>query len=436
MGRAHIQKGWAANMFIDMAKILVKAGKGGDGAVAFHREKYVASGGPDGGDGGKGGNVIFEADQNLSTLMDFRYKRKYSAENGGNGSGMNCTGRDGSDIIIKVPVGTAIKDASLDIYLADLSVHKQQVIIAKGGKGGFGNARYATPQRQAPRFAKPGRKGLELELILELKLIADVGLLGFPNVGKSTLLSMVSASKPKIANYHFTTLVPNLGVINTGVGSSFVMADIPGIIEGASDGVGLGHAFLRHTERTRLLIHIIDVSCFEGRDPFEDFNIINNELRKYSKKLAEKEQIIVGNKIDLVYDKAALDNFRLKMEELGFKVFFISGATREGVDDLMKYTAERLSHIPLPEAITIVDPDTVIREEKEAFTIIKENDLYILEGELVDKLIGSTNFSDYESMQYLQRALIKSGIIKALKEQGAKEGDTIIMEDMEFDFVE
>ena len=423
-------------MFIDMAKILVKAGKGGDGAVAFHREKYVASGGPDGGDGGKGGNVIFEADQNLSTLMDFRYKRKYSAENGGGGGGMNCTGRDGSDLIIKVPVGTAIKDVGLDIYIADLSVHKQQVIIAKGGKGGFGNARYATPRRQAPRFAKPGRKGQELELILELKLIADVGLLGFPNVGKSTLLSIVSASRPKIANYHFTTLVPNLGVVNTGVGSSFVMADIPGIIEGASEGVGLGHAFLRHTERTRLLIHIIDVSGFEGRDPFEDFSTINSELQNYSKRLSEKEQIIVGNKTDLVYDKSILDDFRSKMENLGYKVFFISGATRDGVDELMKHTAERLSQIPIEEAIQVVDPETVIREEKEPFTIIKENDLFILEGELVDKLMGSTNFEDYESLQYLQRALVKSGIIKALKEQGASEGDTIIIEDMEFDFVE
>ena len=423
-------------MFIDMAKILVKAGKGGDGAVAFHREKYVASGGPDGGDGGKGGNVIFEADQNLSTLMDFRYKRKYSAENGGNGGGMNCTGRDGSDIIIKVPVGTAIKDALLDIYLADLSAHKQQVTIARGGKGGFGNARYATPKRQAPRFAKPGRKGVELELVLELKLIADVGLLGFPNVGKSTLLSIVSASKPKIANYHFTTLVPNLGVVNTGTGSSFVMADIPGIIEGASDGVGLGHAFLRHTERTRLLIHVIDISGFEGRDPFEDFNIINEELKNYSKRLSEKEQIIVGNKTDLVYDKTTLDDFSKKMEEQGYKVFFISGATKDGVSELIKYTAERLSQIPLEEAITVVDPETVVREEKEPYTIIKENDFYILEGDLIDKLIGSTNFEDYESLQYLQRALIKSGIIKALKDQGAKEGDTIIMEDMEFDFVE
>ena len=423
-------------MFIDMAKILVKSGKGGDGAVAFHREKYVASGGPDGGDGGKGGNVIFEADQNMSTLMDFRYKRKYSAENGGNGGGQNCTGRDGNDIIIKVPVGTAIKDAELDVYLADLSCHKQQITLAKGGKGGFGNAKYATPRRQAPRFAKPGRKGQELELILELKLIADVGLLGFPNVGKSTLLSMVSASRPKIANYHFTTLVPNLGVVNTGVGSSFVMADIPGIIEGASEGVGLGHAFLRHTERTRLLIHIIDISGFEGRDPFEDFNIINSELQSYSKKLAEKEQIIVGNKIDLVYDKSSLDDFKVKMEALGYKVFFISGATRDGVDELIKYTAERLSLIPLEESIEVVNLETLVREEKEPFTIIKENDLYILEGELVDKLMGSTNFEDYESLQYLQRALVKSGIIKALKEKGANEGDTIIIEDMEFDFVE
>ncbi|MBR5239158.1 MAG: GTPase ObgE [Clostridia bacterium] len=423
-------------MFVDMARIFVKAGNGGNGAVAFHREKYVASGGPDGGDGGKGGDVIFVADRNLSTLMDFRYKRKYTAEHGGNGAGGNCTGKDGSDLIIKVPVGTAIKDSDLGVYLADLSEDGKQAVIAKGGKGGFGNAKFATPKRQAPRFAKPGRKGEELNIELELKMLADVGLLGFPNVGKSTLLSMVSSCKPKIANYHFTTLIPNLGVVDFGEGESFVMADIPGIIEGASEGVGLGHAFLRHTERTRLLLHVIDVSGFEGRDPVEDFHIINEELKQYSKRLSEKEQIVVGNKIDLVYDKETLETFRATMEADGYKVFFISGATREGVDELMAYTRERLSQIPPEEAVEVVDRELLIRESAEPFTIIRENDVFILEGDLPEKLINSTNFTDYESLQYLQRALIKSGIIAALKEKGAKEGDTIIIDDAQFDFVE
>ncbi len=423
-------------MFVDMARIFIKAGNGGNGAVAFHREKYVASGGPDGGDGGKGGDVIFEADRNLSTLMDFRYKRKYTAEHGGNGAGGNCTGKDGADLVIKVPVGTAVKDCDLGVYLADLSEDGMRVVIAKGGKGGFGNAKFATPKRQAPRFAKPGRKGEELTVELELKLLADVGLLGFPNVGKSTLLSMVSSCKPKIANYHFTTLIPNLGVVSFGEGESFVMADIPGIIEGASEGVGLGHAFLRHTERTRLLLHVVDVSGFEGRNPVEDIEIINSELAGYSRRLAQKEQIIVGNKIDLVYEKETLEEFKQTMEAKGYRVFFISGATKEGVDELMQYTRERLSQIPKEETVEVVDRELLIRESAEPFTIICENGVFILEGDLPEKLINSTNFTDYESLQYLQRALIKSGIIAALKEKGAKEGDTIIIDDAQFDFVE
>ena len=425
-------------MFVDSAKIYVKAGNGGNGCVAFHREKYVAAGGPDGGDGGKGGNVIFEADRNMSTLMDFRYKRKYVAQNGGDGTGKKCKGKDGEDLIIKVPVGTTIKDIDMDIYIGDLSYHSQQVKVANGGKGGFGNTHFATPKRQAPHFAKPGRKGDEINILLEIKLLADVGLLGFPNVGKSTLLSVVSDCKPKIANYHFTTLIPNLGVVNLGEGQNFVMADIPGIIEGASEGVGLGHEFLKHTQRTRLLIHVIDVSGIEGRNPIEDFDTINEELKKYSEELSEKEQIVVGNKTDIIYDNDIAESFKTEMENRGYKVFMISGATKKGVDELMKYTYERLSQIPVPEAVRVVDIDTIVRPGKDdSFEVIKEAEgIYIVEGNLPEKLINSTNFTDYESLQYLQRALIRSGIVDALKEKGAKEGDTIIIDESQFDFVE
>ena len=336
-------------MFIDKARIFIKSGNGGNGSVSFHREKYVASGGPDGGDGGRGGSVILEADPNLSTLLDFKYKRKYAAKNGGDGRGDNCKGEDAEDLVIKVPVGTIAYDKESGLVLADLSEKGQCAVIAKGGKGGFGNKRFATPTRQAPRFSKPGRRGVEREVILELKLIADVGLLGFPNVGKSTLLSAYTKARPKIANYHFTTLTPNLGVVDLGDQRSFVMADIPGVIEGASEGVGLGHAFLRHVERTRLLLHVLDVSGIEGRDAVEDFHKINEELSKYSEKLIKREQIIVGNKIDLVYEKEALESFCAYFEEKGFQVFLISGVTGEGVKELLNYTYERLQAIPKEE---------------------------------------------------------------------------------------
>lgn len=424
-------------MFADTAKIYIKAGNGGNGCVAFHREKYVAAGGPDGGDGGKGGDVIFMAEQNMSTLADFRYKRKYVAKSGGDGSGNNCKGRDGENLIIKVPVGTTIKDLYSDCYIGDLSEHGKTVVVARGGKGGFGNSHFATPTRQAPQFAKPGRKGDELEVLLEIKLIADVGLVGFPNVGKSTLISVVSECKPKIANYHFTTLVPNLGVVNMGEGESFVMADIPGIIEGASEGVGLGHEFLRHTERTRLILHIVDVSGSEGRDPFEDFMTINNELKKYSEKLSSREQIVVANKIDLVYDEKELKAFEKKITDLGYKLFFISGATRKNVDGLMKYTLERLKAIPPFEAVEVVPAESIVRVEDKKFEVVKiSENVYEVIGDLPEKLINSTNFTDYESLQYLQRALIKSGIVDALREKGAKEGDTVIVDESQFDFVD
>ena len=424
-------------MFADTAKILIKAGNGGNGCVAFHREKYIASGGPDGGDGGKGGDVIFVADRNMSTLSDFRYKRKYVAKSGGDGSGNNCKGKDGENLIIKVPVGTTVKDVYSDLYIGDLSEHGQEVVVAKGGKGGYGNSHFATPTRQAPHFAKPGRKGDELEVILEIKLIADVGLVGFPNVGKSTLLSVVSECKPKIANYHFTTLIPNLGVVRLGEGESFVMADIPGLIEGAGDGVGLGHEFLRHTERTRLILHLVDVSGSEGRDPYEDFITINNELKKYSEDLYNREQIVVANKTDLVYDEEILKDFEKKINDLGYKVFFISGATRKNVDALMKYTLERLKDIPPFQAVDVVEPDSIIRAESDKFTVKKLSEgVFEVEGDLPEKLINSTNFTDYESLQYLQRALIKSGIVDALREKGAQEGDTVIIDESQFDFVD
>ena len=424
-------------MFADTAKIYIKAGNGGNGCVAFHREKYDAAGGPDGGDGGKGGDVIFMAEQNMSTLADFRYKRKYVAQNGGDGSGKNCKGKDGENLIIKVPVGTTIKDLYSDLYIGDLSEHGKTVTVARGGKGGFGNSHFATPTRQAPQFAKPGRKGDELEILLEIKLIADVGLVGFPNVGKSTLISVVSECKPKIANYHFTTLVPNLGVVNLGEGESFVMADIPGIIEGASEGVGLGHKFLRHTERTRLILHVVVVSGCEARDPYEDFMTINDELKKYSEKLAAREQIVVANKTDLVYDEEVLKDFEKKITALGYKVFFISGATRKNVDDLMKYTLERLKQIPPFEAVEVTPPESIVRVENTEFRVEKISEgVFEVIGDLPEKLINSTNFTDYESLQYLQRALIKSGIVAALREKGAKEGDTVIIDESQFDFVE
>ena len=424
-------------MFADTAKILIKAGNGGNGCVAFHREKYIAAGGPDGGDGGKGGDVIFLADQNMSTLSDFRYKRKYVAQSGGDGSGNNCKGKEGENLIIKVPVGTTVKDIYSDCYIGDLSEHGKQVVVARGGKGGFGNSHFATPTRQAPHFAKPGRKGDELEVLLEIKLIADVGLVGFPNVGKSTLLSVVSECKPKIANYHFTTLIPNLGVVNMGEGESFVIADIPGLIEGAGDGIGLGHEFLRHTERTRLILHIVDVSGSEGRDPYEDFLIINNELKKYSEALSEREQIVVANKIDLVYDESVLKDFEEKIKALGYKIFFISGATRKNVDELMKYTLQRLKQIPPFEAVEVVSPESIIRSESDKFTVKRIGEgIFEVEGDLPEKLVNSTNFTDYESLQYLQRALVKSGIVDALREKGAKEGDTVIIDESQFDFID
>lgn len=423
-------------MFSDVAKIFIKAGDGGNGAVTFHREKYVAAGGPDGGDGGRGGNVVFVADKGVNTLIDFRYKRKYAAENGGNGRDGNRNGKNGADLEVKVPVGTLIKDTKSEKIICDLKVEGQRMVVAKGGIGGWGNVHFATATRQTPKFAKSGTPGDEREITLELKLIADVGLLGFPNVGKSTFLSMVSDARPKIANYHFTTLEPNLGVVNMGDNGGFVIADIPGIIEGAHEGVGLGHEFLRHVERTRVLLHLVDVSGIEGRNPIEDFDTINNELRLYSEKLAEKPQIVLANKADIPQYEENFEEFRAEMESRGYKVFRISAATRQGVRDVLNYTLEMLSTLPdeVDDEYEVFDLDE-LRQQEEEMRVEIEDGVFIVTGGRVRKIVGSTNFDDYESMQYFQRALIKCGAIKMLEKAGVQEGDTVHMYGIEFDYV-
>ncbi len=426
-------------MLADTAVISIEAGNGGNGLVSFHREKYVAAGGPDGGDGGRGGSVIFIADNKLSTLADFRYRKHYKAQNGEDGRSARSSGKNGEDLIIKVPVGTVIKDVELDRIIADMKTDGQKFVAAKGGSGGWGNSHFATATRQIPRFAKSGIEGESRQISLELKLLADVGLVGFPNVGKSTLLSVVSDAKPKIANYHFTTLEPNLGVVDLGVGNSFVMADIPGLIEGASQGIGLGHEFLRHVERTRLLLHVVDASGIEGRDPIADFDLINNEITTYNPLLAEKQQIVVANKKDIVFDEAVYEGFCTEMENRGYKVFRISAATKLGVSELMLYVSSILDTIPVPvlcdeqgEEIEII-----AYEEEEPFTISRNDSGYfIVEGPWVKKLIGSTNFDDTESLTYFQNALRRKGVIRALVKKGCVEGDTVKMYSVEFDFVD
>lgn len=423
-------------MFIDIAKIKIKAGNGGNGAVSFRREKYVAAGGPDGGDGGKGGNVVFQVDDNLSTLADFRYKRKYAAQNGENGRGNRCFGRGGEDCVIRVPRGTLVKDAETGRLLADMSDDEPQ-IVAKGGRGGWGNTHFATPTRQVPRFAKPGTPGEEFEVQLELKLLADVGLVGYPNVGKSTLVSVVSEAKPNIANYHFTTLTPVLGVVRMGEGSSFVMADIPGLIEGAGEGVGLGHQFLRHVERCRLLVHIVDVAGSEGRDPKEDFEIINRELEKFNPELAQRPMLVAGNKCDLATDEQ-IEEFRQYVEGKGYSFFPIMAAIRYDVDPLLKKIQEMLQSLPPvrrfeAEPVPQVEVETM---ENTQVQITRHDNVFMVEGKWLLQLINSVNFDDYESLQYFQRVLIQTGVIDALREAGCEEGDTVSMYDLEFDFVE
>ncbi len=424
-------------MFSDYAKIFIKAGDGGNGAVTFHREKYVAAGGPDGGDGGRGGNVVFVADKNINTLMDFRYKRKYLAEPGGHGRDAKRNGKNGQDLEVRVPVGTLIREAESNLVICDLKEDGQRAVAAKGGTGGWGNAHFATATRQTPKFAKSGMPGEEHEVTLELKLIADVGLLGFPNVGKSTFLSIISDARPKIANYHFTTLQPNLGVVDMGEGSGFVVADIPGIIEGAHEGVGLGHKFLRHVERTRVLLHIVDVSGIEGRDPLADFDAINNELKLYSPKLAEKPQIVLANKMDIPSFEENYEKFKETLEERGYQVFPISAATRQGMKEVLNLTWETLSKLPkdaAEEEYEMFDPE--LQRTDETITVtVAEDGAYEVEGLRVRKIVGSTNFDDYESLQYFQRSLIKFGVIAQLEDAGIEEGDTVRMYGVEFDFV-
>ncbi|MBE6899365.1 MAG: GTPase ObgE [Ruminococcaceae bacterium] len=420
-------------MFVDTAKIRIKAGNGGNGACTFHREKYVNAGGPDGGDGGKGGNVVFVGDTNISSLIDFKYRKRYIAENGKNGAGSNMTGKSAPDLIIKVPVGTLIREAETGRILADIS-DKEPHIVAKGGKGGWGNQHFASPTRQIPKFAKPGFPGEEFEVTLELKLLADVGLVGFPNVGKSTLISVVSAAKPEIANYPFTTLTPVLGVVKMDAGSSFVMADIPGLIEGASEGIGLGHDFLRHVERCRLILHVVDISAADGRDPIDDYKQINYELEKFNPELAKRPQIVALNKADSSIEEM-IDEFNEFAEENGFKTYLISAATGEGVKELINAVAAELAKLP---PIVRYETEEPVREEitsKQEFKIHIEDGIYVVEAPWLMHALGFVDLDDYESLQYFQRVLRLSGIIDELERMGINEGDTVSILDIEFDYM-
>lgn len=424
-------------MFVDQAKIYIKAGDGGDGAVSFHREKYVAAGGPDGGDGGKGGDIVFVVDDNISNLIDFRYKRKYVAEKGQNGGGKNCSGRNAPDLVVKVPRGTVVKEIKSGRILADLSTD-EPAVIAHGGKGGRGNAHFATSTRQIPKFAKPGFRGDEYEVMLELKLIADVGLVGFPNVGKSTLISVVSSAKPKIANYHFTTLTPVLGVVKIEEGKSFVMADIPGLIEGASEGVGLGHEFLRHVERCRLIVHVIDVSGSEGRDPIEDFKAINHELENFSMELAEAPQIVAANKSDMATPEQ-VERLRNYVEDQGLLFYEISAATTKGTKELMYGVWERLSVLPPvkqfeAQPLTQEELDDKLISKKD-FRVTVEDGVYFVEADWLLDILRTANMDDYSSLQYFQNVLRTSGIIDKLEEMGIEEGDTVSIFDFEFEYL-
>lgn len=422
-------------MFVDRVKIHVKGGNGGNGMVSFFRAKYITHGGPDGGDGGRGGDVIFVGDESMGTLMDFRYKRMFKAGNGQDGGKRNCFGKDGESVVIKVPVGTVIREAESGKIMADITKHGEEKILIHGGKGGKGNQHFATPTRQAPRYAEPGRVAKEYDVILELKLIADVGLIGFPNVGKSTLLSMVTNANPKIANYHFTTLAPNLGVVEGRYGDSFVLADIPGLVEGASEGVGLGHAFLRHVERTKVFIHVVDAAGVEGDDPVENVRKINQELEAYNPELMKRPQVIAANKTDIPGSEENVERLKEAYEKEGFEVFPISAATNQGLDELLTKVAEILKNYP---------EDIVFEEEyeeydevavdQEPFTIEIEDEVYVVRGVGVEKMIGYTNIDTEKGFAFFQRYLKEKGIIEALEEKGIQEGDTVRIYDMEFEF--
>ena len=423
-----------ANGFIDKARITVKAGNGGNGAVSFHREKYIAAGGPDGGDGGNGGSIILQVDDHMSTLMDFRYKRKYTATPGQDGMGGRKTGKDGESLVIKVPRGTLVRDAETGEIIKDMSDY-EPFVLCKGGRGGWGNQHFATPTRQVPRFAKAGLPGESHDVILELKLLADVGLVGFPNVGKSTLLSVVSKAHPKIANYHFTTLYPNLGVVWVDDGVSFVMADIPGIIEGASEGAGLGHDFLRHIDRCRLLVHLVDVSGSEGRDPIEDFEAINLELKQYSEELATRPQIVVANKTDLLADDEQLEAFRAHVEAQGYQFMAMSAATHQGTRDLVGRIGAMLSTLP---PVTVYEPEYVPRppqiDTSAPLEIHREDDTWLVEGPWLERLMANINFSDYESRMYFDKMLRQSGLFDRLEDMGIQDGHIVSMYNLEFEY--
>ena len=423
-----------ATSFIDKARIYCRAGKGGNGAVAFHREKYVAAGGPDGGDGGNGGNVVLVVDDNMSTLMDFRYKRRYIAENGMDGQGSRKYGKKGSDLTIRVPRGTVVRDFETNEIIKDMS-DSEPFILCRGGKGGWGNTHFATPTRQVPRFAKSGLEGEEHDVVLELKLLADVGLIGFPNVGKSTLLSVVSKARPKIANYHFTTLYPNLGVVYVDEGVSFVMADIPGIIEGAADGAGLGHDFLRHIDRCRLLVHVVDISGSEGRDPVADFDAINEELRQYSPELATRAQIVVANKTDIMEDDSLLEALRAHVEQFGYPLFALSAASHTGTRELTLKIAEKLSTLP---PVIVYEPEYVKRmpviDASEPLDITVDDNTYLVEGKWLQRLMSNINFSDHESRMYFDKMLRDHGVFAQLEAMGIQDGDIVSMYNLEFEY--
>ena len=444
-----------ATQFVDTAKITVRAGNGGNGVVSFHREKYVAAGGPDGGDGGNGGNIILKVDDHMSTLMDFRYKRKYAASNGADGQGARKKGKDGESLVIKVPRGTIVRDAETREIIKDMS-DSEPFVLARGGKGGWGNQHFATPTRQVPRFAKSGLPGESRDVVLELKLLADVGLVGFPNVGKSTLLSVVSKAQPKIANYHFTTLFPNLGVVyvdtpsstyttprlgnKVGVvyvdeGVSFVMADIPGIIEGASEGAGLGHDFLRHVDRCRLLVHVVDVSGSEGRDPVEDFETINAELERYSPELASRKMLVAANKVDILEDRTLLERLKAHVEGKGYPFYEISAAAHIGVRELMKTVAGELASLP---PVVVYEPEYVPRppeiDTSGDVSIQEEDGYWLVEGPWLQRLVSNVNFGDYESRNWFDQMLRKSGLFDRLEAMGIKDGDIVSMYDLEFEY--
>ena len=426
-------------MFVDNIKIYVKAVDGGNGAVTFHREKYVSAGGPDGGDGGRGGNIVFRVDEGSNTLLAFRYKRKFVAENGANGMGGKKHGKTGEDVIINVPEGTLIRDVESGKIIFDMANAKEYV-LCKGGRGGWGNRHFATPTRQIPRFAKSGTKGEEREVLLELKMLAEVGLIGFPNVGKSSILSRISLAKPKIANYHFTTLSPNLGVVSTGEEKGFLAADIPGLIEGASEGLGLGHAFLRHVDRCRLLLHVVDVAGTDGRDPADDIDKIDTELARYSEGLSSRPQILVANKCDSAdMDSDEVKRFKARAEELGREVVWVSAVTGEGLSELVRLASEKLRELP---PLTVYEPEYSPEDEAIASaggitetTVRRENEKYIVEGQWLFNFMGQINFNDYESLNFFQRVLVKNGVIDKLRDAGVEEGDTVSIYDFEFDFV-